>query len=142
MSRAIIVYGSTMGNTEELANHVAELLEDKYDLSLKEVSTVDAEELKEYELILLGSSTWGAGELQDDFIDLYEELVDIDLSNNKAAVFGPGDRAYGDMFCQAVDTLEERLEDLGAEIVLDSFKWDGEIDDEALKEVKAWAEKL
>ncbi|MBM7624552.1 flavodoxin [Sporohalobacter salinus] len=142
MKKAIIVYGSTMGNTEELAIKLEEVLSSNYDTFIKDVVNVAPEDLNEFDLILFGSSTWGAGELQDDFLDFYDRLSGIDLSDKQAAVFGPGDTSYGDMFCQAVDILEDKLKDLGAEIITEGFKWDGEITSEAKEEIEIWADNL
>ncbi|WP_027338967.1 flavodoxin [Halonatronum saccharophilum] len=142
MSKTIVIYGSTMGNTETLAIETGEVLKDRYNIVIKDVKEVSPEELEGFDLIVFGSSTWGAGELQDDFYDFYNKLEGIDLSGKKGAAFGPGDKAYGEFFCQAVDMLEEKLEELGAQIVVDGFKWDGDIDGEAKDKVREWANKL
>jgi len=142
MERAIIVYGSTMGNTEDLATKVEEILSTSYETTVENVIDVNVGVLEDFDLIVFGSSTWGAGELQDDFYDFYDNLEQVDLSTKKAAVFGPGDTAYGEMFCQAVDILEEKLEQRGAKLVQSGFKWDGEITVEAETLIKEWARAL
>ena len=48
-------------------------------------------------------------------------MANISLKGKKAAVFGPGDKEnYSDTFCKAVDILENRLKEFGAEIVIGS----------------------
>jgi len=139
MSKTIIVYGSTTGNCETMAFTIKSVLADA---EIKSVSDCNTAELANYDTIILGSSTWGDGELQDDFIDFDEALGNIDLSGKKAAIFGCGD-SYGwsDTFCEAVTILENTLRKTGAEIIVDSFKADGDIA-ESEDDLKEWSNKL
>ena len=144
MSNAIIVFGSTMGNTKRLTEGVAEgLREGGVEVTVKDVVNADVEELNEYDLIVLGCSTWGAGDLQDDFIDFYEKMTGLpSLEGKKAAVFGPGDSdMYPDTFCEAVDKIEEHLKELGADLVVESFKVDEDVE-AVLNEAKEWGLKI
>ncbi len=139
MSKTIIVFGSTTGNCETMAGTIKSII---VDAELKNVTDCEVAELVEYDTILLGSSTWGDGELQDDIIDFEKSLTEIDLTDKKAGTFGCGDSdGWADTFCDAVDILEKKLKDCGAEIVVDGFKADGDVDDteDALKE---WAGKF
>jgi len=141
MAKVLVVFGSTTGNTERVANSVEKgLKEGGLEVVKKNVVDATVEELKDYDLIILGSSTWGDGELQDDFIDFYEKMKDIDLSGKKAAVFGCGDSNYN-QFCKAVDLLEDRLKECGAEIVSESFKVDGDVES-ALGDAENWAKTV
>ncbi len=130
MSKSLIVYGSTTGNTETTAEYVAEAFENKeIDVVLKNVTDVGVADLSGYDIVLFGCSTWGEDEieLQDDFIPLYDSLEDADLKGKKVSVFGCGDSDYT-YFCGAVDAIEEKLEKMGAEVVGDSLKIDGDPD--------------
>jgi len=125
MSKMIMIYASMTGNTEEMANAIAEGIQE----SGKEVEIIDifdnpsASILMDYEGILLGSYTWGEGDLPDEFLDFYEEMDQLDLSGKKAFVFGSGDTVYDD-FAGAVDRLIEKLQERGAEVVLEGLKVD------------------
>jgi len=61
-----IFYGSGTGTTGEIAERIAEKLglgsEHVYD-----ISSVDLNVLTQYDLLILGTSTWGSGDLQDDW---------------------------------------------------------------------------
>jgi len=59
MSKALIVFGSTTGNTESTAEVINDVLEEKdWDTVLKNVDKSSVEELTwDYDLLLLGSST-------------------------------------------------------------------------------------
>ena len=48
--------------------------------------------ISSYDLVLLGSSTWGWGELQDEWEEAIDQLKDTDLSGRKVGVFGSGDQ--------------------------------------------------
>ncbi|MEW6680644.1 MAG: flavodoxin [bacterium] len=141
MKKVILVYGSTTGNTETLAEQVEDGLKScGLDVTCKNVTDSSSEELQGYDGIILGCSTWGDGELQDDFVEFEKGMAGLNLAGKRAAVFGPGDSTY-DKFCNAVDILEQRLKSCGAEIVADSFKVDGEVEPE-LENIKNWAKEL
>ena len=139
MAKVILVYGSTMGNTEVLSEHVAAGLKQAgADVTVKNVTDAGVDELIDYDAIVFGCSTWGEGELQDDFIDFHDEMDGTFLEGKKAAVFGPGDSdGYPDTFCEAVDILEGKLENCGAVIVAESFKVDGDVEP-AFEDAEAW----
>jgi flavodoxin I len=122
MAKLLMVYTSMTGNTEEIANAIAEgIREEGIDLEVKEVLDADAKELEEYDGILLGAYTWGDGELPDDFLDFYDDMDELDLSRKKAAVFGSCDSNY-EKYGAAVDILIDKLKEVGAEVVLEGLK--------------------
>ena len=141
MAKAVIIYGTTTGNTETLAGFVADGLEAAgMDVRVKNVADASPNDLLGYDVIVLGSSTWGNGELQEDFIDFYDKMKDGFLSGKKAAAFGPGDSSY-DNFCIAVDMLESKLKECGAEIVVNSLKVDGDVE-EAESQTQEWGKQV
>ena len=72
---------------------------------------------------MLGSYTWGDGELPDDFLDFYDEMEDIDLAGKKAVVFGSCDSGYMS-FGAAIDILMEKLSERGADVYPNGLKVD------------------
>ncbi|MGG6431813.1 flavodoxin [Anoxybacillus sp. D401a] len=122
MAKVIMVFTSMTGNTEEMAEAIAQgVREQGVELDVKEVLDATATELEQYDGILLGAYTWGDGELPDDFLDFYDELDDVDLAGKKAAVFGSCDSSY-EKYGAAVDILIEKLQERGAEVVLEGLK--------------------
>ncbi len=112
-----IFYGSTMGTTGELAVRIAEKLNvssaDVYD-----VGNTPVEKVRDYDFLILGSSTWGDGELQDDWYDFIEKLKKEDLSGKKVALFGCGDCvSYPDTFCDAIGIIYDELADTGCQFI-------------------------
>lgn len=113
MKKTGIFYGSSTGTCEELANQIA----DKLGISSADVYSVDkmtADLVKQYEVLILGTSTWGDGELQDDWYDGIKVLKSADLSMKFVALFGCGDSdSYSDTFCDGIGILYEDLKDSG-----------------------------
>jgi flavodoxin I len=139
--RAIVVYGSFVGNTETMASYVATgLRQAGHHVTVKDAVDAAIDELLDYELILLASPTYEPKMIQEDMISFYDQLNGISLSGRKAAAFGPGDSAWPD-FCTAVEMLESRLRERGAEIVATSFTIDG-IVEEYEDETIAWAKGI
>lgn len=125
MRKAIIVFGSTTGTTEDMTNVVKDILTDlgDFETDVCNASGTSPEALNEYDLILLGCSTWGDGVLQDDFVAFEKKCRGTDLKGTKAAVFGPGESIYP-AFCKAVEILEDTLRTCGAELVCEGLKVD------------------
>lgn len=110
-----IFYGSTTGNTESYAQTIAQALGTN---DVFNVADATADSVLQYDLILLGSSTWGDGDLQDDWYDFLEALKGLDLSGEKVALFGTGDSgSYPDTFCGALATIYDELQGTGATFV-------------------------
>ena len=132
MASALIVFGSTTGNTEYVAEVVTKkLTQDGMDVACKNASDVTADGLCDgYDLVLFGCSTWGDAsiELSNDFVDLFDNFDSINASGKKTAVFGCGDSGYT-YYCGAVDSISEKLVAMGA-TVLDTLKIDGDPKDE------------
>jgi flavodoxin short chain len=143
MSNALIIYGSTTGNTESVADIIStDLSKADYTIKKINVSDVDVDVLNEaFDLYLLGSSTWGDDEIefQEDFAPFYENMNgDLNLTGKKFAVFGCGDSSY-EYFCGAVDALEERLAKLGGSLVCESLRIDGEPEE---SEINEWTQDV
>jgi len=113
MSKIGIIYGSTTGTTEEIARKIATKLNVTKE-NIYDVSKVSKAIIKEYDVLLLGTSTWGAGDLQDDWYDGINTLKAADLSSKTIALFGCGDsESYSDTFCDGIGKLYEELKSTG-----------------------------
>jgi flavodoxin I len=121
-AKCTVVYTSISGNTEKMAEAIADgIRATGCEVDVKDMFFAKANELAEYDGLLLGSCTWGDGELPDEALYFYEELDELNLQGKKAAAFGSCDSNY-DSYGAAVDLLEEKLRDRGAEIVVDKLK--------------------
>ena len=112
-----IFYGSTTGTTGSLAGRIAEELGIAA-ADVHDVAGMAADAVQRYDCLLLGSSTWGCGELQDDWFGFLEGLKGQDLSGKSVALFGCGDSSmYPDTFCDAVGLIYDGLQDTGCTFV-------------------------
>ncbi|MCQ1546685.1 flavodoxin FldA [Bacteroides clarus] len=125
MKKTGIFYGSSTGTCEDLANQIA----DKMGVASSDVYSADklsADLVKEYDLLILGTSTWGDGELQDDWYDGIKVLKSADLSFKSIALFGCGDsESYCDTFCDGMGILYEDLKDSGCSFIGNKVGTDG-----------------
>ncbi|MFP3389572.1 flavodoxin [Brevibacillus sp. SIMBA_040] len=118
----LIVYASMSGNTQEMAEAIAEGIRSTgATMVIKEVMDASAQELESYDGIALGAYTWGDGELPDECLDFYEEMNNIDLSGKKVIAFGSCDSNYEHVGA-AVDILLEKARERGAETPLEGLK--------------------
>ncbi len=116
MEKTGIFYGSTTGITENVAYRLAELL-DIDDSNLHDVANSLPSEVEEYDVLVLGTSTWGSGDLQDDWYDFLTGLETLTLRGKSIALFGCGDQSMSHTFCDAVGTLYHRLQKTGARFI-------------------------
>ena len=115
MKKMGIIYGSSTGVTEGVAEIIAEKLGIP-ESDVHNVANTDVAIAMRYDLLFLGSSTWGEGELQDDWGDLLPSLKHADLSGKAIALFGCGDSsAHPHTFCDAIGILYDALKDTGAD---------------------------
>lgn len=116
MKKTGIFYGTATGTTEKIARRIGQLLEiDEKDIH--NVADVAPSSVAGYDLLLLGTSTWGAGDLEDDWEDYINGLQVLDLKGKKIALFGCGDETMKDTFCSGVGILHDRLKDTGATFI-------------------------
>ena len=65
MKSTIVIYGSSTGTCQSIAETIA----GKLGASAVDVSSIDEAAISDHDNLILGTSTWGAGELQDDWYD-------------------------------------------------------------------------
>lgn len=136
--KASVIYGSTTGMTEAVAGKIATAL----GASVANVATADAGAF-DADLVVLGSSTWGIGELQDDWAARLDE-VKCFLAGRKVAVFGLGDSlGFADSYCVAAETIADAAKEAGAALVGDVLKLDETNESEMTdSRIAAWVETL
>lgn len=114
MKKTIVIYGSSTGTCEAIAEKIAS----KLGTDVLNVQDLTADIIAENENLILGTSTWGAGELQDDWYDGLRLLKAADLSGKVIALFGCGDaESYSDTFVGGMGELYEAVKASGARLV-------------------------
>ncbi|MEH7120869.1 flavodoxin [Neobacillus vireti] len=138
----IIVYASMTGTTELIARSIAEeLAKAGSQVTVKDAVDTFAEELLSYDRILIGSYTWGDGDLADEIICFHDELETVPLSGKIAAAFGAGDSTY-EHFGKAVNLLEETLRRQGFQVITPGLKVDGGTEEEIKAVSVSFAKKI
>ncbi len=127
MAQVGIFYGSTTGTTRDIAEKIAERLSGA---TLFDVASASKEDLEKFDFLILGSSTWGVGDLQDDWEIFIDTLGGADLNGKKFSVFGIGDQmGFGDSFLDAMGTIHDKAIEAGAAHVgswpVDSYDFSG-----------------
>lgn len=109
-----VVYGSDQGCTRGIANRIAKKLNGK-SLDIKKAKAGD---LEACQLLILGSPTYGCGDLQSDWEDNIGVLDAANLNGKTVALFGTGDQmTYPECFGDAVGILFDRVTAKGARVV-------------------------
>lgn len=117
MASVGIFVGSSSGVTMAAAEKLEELF-DGAELINMEEDFDGIEQFEEFDVLLIGSSTWGQGDPQRDWVDpLYElENDEPDLSGKKAAFFGAGDQdTHGEEFISALGKMKKTFDKLGVD---------------------------
>ncbi|KFB07687.1 flavodoxin domain-containing protein [Malacoplasma iowae] len=123
MENLVIVYGSSSGHTKEVADKIFSKLKDSYNVSIFDIKTLTEDQLEKINsanYVIFGTSTWGIGDLQDDW-DIYD-FNKINVENKKVAIFGLGDCiVFSFTFCDAIKKMYDILTNKKA-VVVGSFE--------------------
>ena len=114
MKSTIVVYGSSTGTCEAIAEKIAS----KLGVEAINVQDLNADIVTSNQNLILGTSTWGAGEMQDDWYDGIQVLKNADLAGKTIALFGCGDcESYSDTLVGGIGELYNSIKDSGAKFV-------------------------
>lgn len=122
MSKIGIFVGTAGGTSMKVADALVDAFGiDEDDVINMEEDFDDVEEqLLEYDVLFLGSSTWGQGDLHFSWVDPILEIEDdeIDFSGKTVAFFGAGDcKKHGEHFCSALGKLHTTFTGAGAKAI-------------------------
>lgn len=154
--KALVVFESFFGNTEKIANAVAGGLAARGEVTVRKVADLRPEELKTFDLVVVGSPTRGfqpsdgtkallkalpAGTLQGVKVAAFDTRMDVKEVNNAfltfmEKIFGYAAEPIGRALVKAGGTLVGKPQGYfvhGSEGPL----WDGE-----LERAAAWGEQL
>lgn len=139
MAKVLIIYVTTTGNTEKMANAISEGAKAAgSEVTCKTVGDASVSELSGYDVVALGSPAMGAEVIEEAEMEPFFIEALPTLNGKKVALFGSYDWGDGEW----LRTWEERARDGGAVIVAESLKAHLEPDDDAIAECKAFGAKL
>lgn len=95
MGNVLLVYATMSGNTEAMADLIEKgLIQAQASVDRYEAMDIHAELFNDYEYILLGTYTWGDGDLPDEMLDIAEDMENLEFTGKTFALFGSGDTSY------------------------------------------------
>lgn len=136
-----IVYATLSGNTQAVATDLYDFLLKKQEaVKLFDIQDITADELKQFDLVFLGCSTWGDGDMNlilDMFFDDAKKSCHC-CDGTKFAIFSLGDSMY-DNFATAGNIAEKKIKEMEGCIVADIIQIDGYPSEEHHTQVSKWA---
>lgn len=139
MSKVAVVYWSSTGNTEAMANAVAEGAKAAgAEVTILETSDFSADKVDDYDAIGFGCPAMGAEVLEEDEFDPMFTSCEGKLSGKKIALFG----SYGWGDGEWMADWKNRCKDDGAVLVTESVICMESPDDEATEKCKELGKAL
>jgi flavodoxin short chain len=118
MSKVNIIYWTGTGNTESMANLIAEGAKEKgADVNLINVSSASEADVKDADVVALGSPAMGAEVIEESEMEPFVESISGAVSGKKIALFG----SYGWGDGEWMRSWVERMEGYGANLVNDGL---------------------
>jgi len=133
-----LLYGSQSGTAEILCDNLMDKVSDRFDCSVSSLDEVDPADLDAETFYVLVSATYGSGQVPDSAQSFLQTLEDSrpDLSHVRFAIFGLGDRSFGETFnngskmlmtqmlaCNAQMVGERGLHDASSEDLPQNVAW-------------------
>ena len=129
MSKVAVVYWSSTGNTESMANAVAEGAKAAgAEVTAFEASDFSADKMDEFDAIAFGCPAMGDEVLEEDEFEPMFSSCEAKLSGKVIGLFG----SYGWGGGEWMNTWEDDCKSLGANLIFDSIICNDAPDDEAL----------
>lgn len=119
-----LFYGTQTGTTDYIAEKIQAAMPDLID-EVKCIISAQPEDFTEPNFLVLGGSTWGDGELTDDWVDFFPQLDGIDFTGKVVALFALGDQVgYGYNFVSSMKILYDKVKERGANVIADKVPLD------------------
>lgn len=116
MDKIGLFYGTYTGVTSMVAQKIAKELGEQY-VNLHNICS-DGDKMQDYTKLIIGTSTWSIGELQEDWDAFMPKLQAMDFTGKTVALFGTGDQiGYPDTFLDGMGMLYETFQYRGATFI-------------------------
>jgi sulfite reductase alpha subunit-like flavoprotein len=140
--RTLILFGTQTGNSELLAEEVAEALAEA-GTPAEVVDMADAypELLEEVDRLVVVLCTWADGTFPDNAVAFWEALEEMspDCSRLAYGIVALGDRLYDPYYQVAAYRLADRIDALGARRAAETYEIDGRVRPSHRRAVRQWA---
>lgn len=112
-----LFYGSTTCYTEMAAEKIRNIIGEEL-VDIYNVKETPLETMQQYDLLILGISTWDFGELQEDWAEVWPQIGSLSLEGKYVALFGLGDQeGYGEWYLDAMGLLHDALQPAGVQFL-------------------------
>jgi flavodoxin len=140
----LVIYATLTGNSESVAKTVRKELDNSaFETQLISGPDLKKEEIEQNDLFIIVTSTWGAGQINEEFPNVIDQLTNSDLTDKRFALIGLGDMMYGEYyFCKAIDEASQIIMNSNGSTIGDILRIDGDITEEKMDEVKDWTAKV
>ena len=137
--KAAVVYWSGTGNTEAMANAIAEGISGKgAEVTVFTASEFGADKVSEFDVLAFGCPAMGAEVLEEDEFEPMFTEVEGSLKDKKVALFG----SYGWGDGEWMRSWEERCINGGITLAAESLIINETPDDDGIAKCKAFGEAL
>lgn len=120
-----LFFGTQTGTTAVVATEIQRAMPDLIQ-ECKNIYGAKPAELESADFLVLGGSTWGDGELTDDWVDFLPQMNTINLAGKKVALFALGDQiGYSYNFVSSMKILYDKVIERGAEVIATDIPIDG-----------------
>ncbi|WP_159566059.1 flavodoxin FldB [Budvicia diplopodorum] len=112
-----LFYGSSTCYTEMAAEKIRDTLGEEL-VVLHNIKDDSVALMEAYPVLILGIPTWDFGELQEDWENVWDSLLTLNLKDKIVALYGMGDQdGYSEWFLDALGMLHDRIKPLGVKFV-------------------------
>jgi MioC protein len=138
MAKIALLVGTTLGGSEYVADEMAAQLAE-LDHQTKVFIEPNIDELSDFSVWIIVSSTHGAGDLPDNIEPFYQQLaIEMpDLNHIQFALCAIGDSSY-DTFCQGPEKIAALLLQHGSHAIVDKIQIDVQQDPIPEEPALAW----
>ncbi len=113
-----VIYWSQTGNTKKMAELIAKGIEENgKKAEIVELSNISVDDLKDEEIIILGSPASGTEELEETQVEPFVKSLEGNIQGKKVALFGSWGWGDGDY----LNDLEERIKSYGGQLIGESL---------------------
>lgn len=144
MASVLIIFGSTGGNTELVCDEVSQILhKKKHKIVMQKAEQSNPSDIKKYPYVILASSTYGQGLLQDHMDRFIRQCPSEIFKKVKFAVIGLGDNKYNTEYViESAKILENTIKQNGGELIAAALRINKTPVPHLDESIKKWAINL
>lgn len=144
MSRILIVYSSTGGNTKKVVQAVADLAgKSEHQIAVKKADQITPEEAATFDVCILASPTYAKGMLHYLMAGFMKEFRELKLMGKSCVVIALGDIKWGqEHHIAAAKLLEADIKKAGGKLLLPALKIDGRPEPHLKGTVVKWTKQF